>query len=87
MNLPDIPSAFKPPNRFAGDLHVQEMIQNVDHIKQQQTGGSVKKDRVTLKGEKKVYIVRTDDKKRKYIQKNKQAVYLKDIRGKYAYVL
>lgn len=92
----DIPTPLRPEqwsgnpynDSYTQQLAKQEMAwhkENNPDMSGGAKGGVV--SRVVLNGGKQVFVVRVDkNTKKKYINKNKQMVYLSSIRGKYRYV-
>lgn len=92
MSGVNIPSAENPhtdmvnPNEAAEMSRDAQMQRHNPNAMQNGAGKKSPKKSIRMKDGKKVYIVRLDKDKKKYISMNKTAVYLNDIRGKYVYV-
>ena len=56
------------------------------HAKRKASKKQEKPEHVVLNGGRRVYVVKLDSTKKKFINKNKEVVYLSSIRGKYRYV-
>lgn len=55
-------------------------------LSQSQKAGAITKNKVKLSGVAKVYVVRIDSDKKKYIMRDRQKIYLRSLAGKYRYV-
>lgn len=89
MRNADIPTPENPQNEpinTSSEMSRESQMRMHSPHAIQNGAGKSNQTKIRMKNGKKAYIVRVDKEKKKYIVKNKTAVYLSTIRGQYLYI-